>query len=448
MFAPILLAVSLFTRSLILVFGLMFGPQLAQAQLRVDITQGHSKPLPIAVLDFASDQTSVTEQNLSRSIAGVIRNNLANTRLFTLTPTETMIKSFLALDRVPNFENWRIIGAQAMVHGRVEQRADGSISVGFRLWDSFREIQMHASEYSANTSAWRRIAHIISDAIYSRLTGEGAYFDSSIVYVAESGPADMRIKRLAIMDQDGANHRFFTDGSATVLTPRFSPTKREITYLSYSSGVPHVYLYDIGTGRREILGNYEGITFAPRFSPDGNSLIFSQSVHGNSEIFIVNLHNRQRRRLTNNNAIDTSPSFSPDGSRVAFNSDRGGKPHLYVMNADGRNPARISFGKGAYTTPVWSPRGDLIAFTKQRGGKFYIGVMRPDGSQERLLSQSYLEEGPTWSPNGRVLMFFREFRDGSGAKLYSVDLTGFNLREVPTPGDASDPAWSPLKPLK
>ena len=304
---------------------------------------------------------------------------------------------------------------------------------------------MFASEYAANASAWRRIAHIVSDAIYSRLTGEGAYFDSSIVYIAESGPANKRVKRLAIMDQDGANHSFLTNGLETVLTPRFSPTKREITYLSYSSGIPHVYLYDISTGRQEILGSYEGITFAPRFSPDGNSLVFSQSVRGNSEIYTINLRNRKRQRLTNNGAIDTSPSFSPDGQRIVFTSDRGSKPHLYVMNADGSKTERISFGKGAYTTPVWSPRGDLIAFTKQQGGKFSIGVMRTDGSGERILSQSYLEEAPTWSPNGRVLMFFRESRKGNDAKLYSVDLTGHNLREVATPMNASDPAWSPLK---
>ena len=428
---------------LLLTLGLLSAP--VSAQVRVDITEGGSEPLPIAVLDFASENAPSAIQNLGRSIAEVIQNNLANSLLFAVTPKEAMIKRHIPLDRVPAFENWRVINTQAVVHGRITQKADGTISVGFRLWDAYQETQMFASEYSANASAWRRIAHIISDAIYSRLTGEGAYFDSSIVYIAESGPADARIKRLAIMDQDGANHSFLTNGLETVLTPRFSPTKREITYLSYSSGIPHVYLYDISTGRQEILGSYEGITFAPRFSPDGNSLIFSQSIRGNSEIYTVNLRNRQRSRLTNNDAIDTSPSFSPDGTQVVFTSDRGGSPQLYVMNVDGSNPERISFGKGSYTTPVWSPRGDLIAFTKQQRGKFSIGVMRTDGSAERILSQSYLEEGPTWSPNGRVLMFFRESRQGNDARLYSVDLTGHNLREVSTPINASDPAWSPLK---
>lgn len=417
----------------------------ALAQLRVNITEGASEPLPVAILDFSDNSDSGELQKLGRSISEVIRQNLANTLLFSVTPTNAMIKRYIDLENEPNFANWRVINTQAVVHGHVEQKADGTISVGFRLWDAFQETQMFASEYAANASAWRRIAHIISDAIYSRLTGEGAYFDSSIVYIAESGPANKRVKRLAIMDQDGANHSFLTNGLETVLTPRFSPTKREITYLSYSSGIPHVYLYDISTGRQEILGSYEGITFAPRFSPDGNSLVFSQSVRGNSEIYTINLRNRKRQRLTNNGAIDTSPSFSPDGQRIVFTSDRGSKPHLYVMNADGSNAERISFGKGSYTTPVWSPRGDLIAFTKQHRGKFSIGVMRTDGSEERILSQSYLEEAPTWSPNGRVLMFFRESRKGNDAKLYSVDLTGHNLREVTTPMNASDPAWSPLK---
>lgn len=414
------------------------------AQLRVNITEGYSEPMPIAVLDFASQRNSGREQQYGQNIAKVIRNNLLNTQLFALTDKQAMLTSHIPLDNVPSFADWRLINAQALVHGNVTQNTDGTISVGFRLWDSVQEIQLQANSYTASENAWRRIAHIISDTIYSRLTGEAPYFDSSIVYVAESGPGDQRIKRLAIMDQDGANHNFLTDGSATVLTPRFSPVKREITYLSYSSGVPHVYLYDISSGKREILGSYEGITFAPRFSPDGKSLIFSQSIRGNSEIHAIDLGKRKRTRLTNNSAIDTSPSYSPDGKHIVFNSDRGGKPHLYVMNFDGSNPKRISFGKGTYTTPVWSPRGDLIAFTKQQKGQFYIGVMRPDGSQERLLSKSYLEEGPTWSPNGRIIMFYRQDRN-KGPQLFSVDLTGFNLRQVITPGDASDPAWGPLK---
>ncbi|MEM9750302.1 MAG: Tol-Pal system beta propeller repeat protein TolB, partial [Pseudomonadota bacterium] len=294
------------------------------------------------------------------------------------------------------------------------------------------------------------VAHIISDAIYKRLTGEDGYFDTRVVFVAESGPKTERVKRLAIMDQDGANPSFLTDGSYTVLTPRFSPTAQQITYMSYADRTPQVYLFNIETGEQEILGDFPGMTFAPRFSPDGSKVLMSLERSGNSDIFVMDLRRRTTQRLTFSPAIDTSPSMSPDGRRITFSSDRGGQgEQIYVMKADGSDARRITFGDGRYGTPVWSPRGDLLAFTKQKRGKFFIGVIRADGSGERLLTESFLDEGPTWAPNGRVLMFFRQTpsrRDGTGGsvRLWSVDLTGYNLRPVQTPGDASDPAWSPL----
>ncbi len=337
------------------------------------------------------------------------------------------------------------------MQGNVKVQPDGRLRVEFRLWDVFAEAQMTGLAYFTEPQNWRRVAHIISDAIYKRITGEEGYFDTRVVFVAESGPKSRRIKRLAIMDQDGANFRFLTDGSALVLTPRFSPTTQEITYLSYFNDSPRVYLFDIETGRQEVLGNFDGMTFAPRFTSDGRSVLMSFAKDGNSEVYRMDLQTRNVTRLTRHPAIDTSPSASPDGKFIAFNSDRGGAPQLYVMDQDGANVRRISFARGRYSTPVWSPRGDLIAFTKQMGGKFHIGVMRPDGSGERLLTESFLDESPTWAPNGRVLMFFRETPSdtkglGGTVKLYSIDLTGFNLREVVTAGDASDPAWSPLNP--
>jgi TolB protein len=326
---------------------------------------------------------------------------------------------------------------------------DGRLRVEFRLWDVFAEQQMVGMAYRTATGGWRRVAHIISDAIYKRITGEDGYFDTRVVYIAERGLQNRRIKRLAIMDQDGENHRFLTDGSALVLTPRFSPTLQEITYLSYYRNVPRVYLFNIDTGRQEVLGDFPGMTFAPRFSPDGRKIIMSMAKDGNTEIYTMDLRTRAVRQLTNHSAIDTSPSFSPDASQVVFNSDRGGTQQLYTMNAAGGGVQRISFGKGRYATPVWSPRGDLIAFTKMRGGRFYIGVMRPDGSGERLLAEGFSVESPTWAPNGRVLMFYRQqpfdLKGGSGrSRVFSVDLTGQNEREIITPLDASDPAWSPL----
>ncbi|PPR22776.1 MAG: Protein TolB [Alphaproteobacteria bacterium MarineAlpha10_Bin3] len=423
--------------------------EVAQAELRVDIRRGYVEPLPVAVTEF-SGITSPKAQ-MGRDMSGVIAANLERSGLFKPLDPRAFIQNASSLRVRPRFSDWRVINAQALVQGNIKVQPDGRMRVEFRLWDVFAEAQMTGLAYFTEPQNWRRVAHIISDAIYKRITGEDGYFDTRIVFVAESGPRDRRIKRLAIMDQDGANFRFLTDGSALVLTPRFSPTTQEITYLSFYNNVPRVYLFDIETGRQEVLGNFKGMTFAPRFSTDGQSVLMSFALNGNSEIWRMDLNTRKETRLTNNPAIDTSPSPSPDGKYITFNSDRGGSPQLYVMDWNGKNVRRISFSRGRYATPVWSPRGDLIAFTKQVGGKFHIGVMRPDGSGERLLSESFLDESPTWAPNGRILMFFRETPSdsmgrGGSAKLYSIDLTGYNLREVVTAGDASDPAWSPLNP--
>jgi TolB protein len=335
--------------------------------------------------------------------------------------------------------------AQALVMGRVTREGDGRLRTEFRLWDVFSGEQLIGQQFFTSPENWRRVAHIIADAIYTRLTGEKGYFDTRIVYISETGAKDKRVKRLAIMDQDGANSRILTDGRSLVLTPRFSPTRQEITYMSYEGGNPRVYLLQIETGQREVVGNFPGMTFSPRFSPDGQKIIMSLQQGGNSNIYTMDLRSRATMRLTDTPAIDTAPSFSPDGNRIAFESDRGGRQQLYVMNSDGSNQQRISFGPGSYSTPVWSPRGDIIAFTKQYGGKFAIGVMNVDGSGERILTEGFHNEGPTWAPNGRVLMFFREAQGANGGpNLYSIDLTGYNERRIPVEGFGSDPAWSPL----
>ncbi len=418
------------------------------AQLNIDITRGVVEPLPIAVTDFAGAVQN--EKAFGRDIALVVSADLERSGLFRPVSPAAFIEKELALDGLPRFGDWRVINAQALVHGRVQMLPDGRLKVEFRLWDVFAEQQMVGLAYFTAPANWRRVAHIIADAIYKRVTGEDGYFDTRIVYVAESGSATKRVKRLAIMDQDGEKHRFLTDGSDLVLTPRFSPTLQEITYLSYRGGRPRVYIYNIDTGRQEVVGEFRGMSFAPRFSVDGSQLVMSVAEDGNSEIYTMDLRSRAVRRLSNNAAIDTSPSFSPDGRQIVFNSDRGGSPQLYVMDADGGNVRRVSFGDGRYATPVWSPRGDLIAFTKIHQGRFHIGVMRSDGSGERLLTEGFHVEGPTWAPNGRVLMYFQkdpaDARGGGGSRLYTIDLTGFNQRQVVTPLDASDPAWSPLIP--
>lgn len=434
------------------VIGMIAGTFSAHAVIEIDITRGNIQPLPIAIPAFPGSEQVMTSagslSELGRQVAQVITADLERSGLFASIDPRAFINSPNAT-AAPQFANWRAVGAQALVTGNVLLREDGQLSVEFRLWDVLAGSQMRGLRLSGAPSTWRRVAHKISDEIYKRLTGENGYFDTRIVYIAESGPYLERIKRLAIMDQDGHNHQFLTDGSYMILNPRFSPTDQEITYLSYYNDTPRVYLWNIESGKSEMLGEFEGMTFAPRFSPDGKKVVMSKAERGNSDIFAMELATRRIERLTTHSAIDTSPSYSPFGRYITFNSDRGGSQQIYVMDANGGNVKRISFGEGRYATPVWSPRGDLIAFTKQAGGKFYIGVMRPDGTGERILTESYFEEGPTWSPNGRVLMFYRKYpydNNGGGGdtQLWSIDLTGYNERQILTPLDGSDPAWSPL----
>ncbi len=421
----------------------------AHAELTIDITRGHMSPMPIAIPEFFGPGPQ--ESQAGRDIARVVAADLERSGLFAPIDSKAFIQDATSLQAAVRFADWRQINADALVQGKVEATPDGRLRVEFRLWDDRAEVQMAGQAYTSSPQGWRRVAHLIADSIYKRMTGEDGYFDTQIVYIAEDGPKNNRRKRLAIMDQDSENHRFLTDGSDLVLTPRFSPTAREITYMSYYRGTPRVYIFQIDTARREVLGDFPGMTFAPRFSPDGNKVIFSMSADGNSNLYEMNLLTRQKRRLTDFPGIDTSPSYSPDGSKIVFNSDRGGAQQLYSMDADGSNVQRITFGEGRYATPVWSPRGDLIAFTKMKGGEFFIGVMHPDGSGERLLANGWLVEGPTWAPNGRVLSYWREAPSddrgrGSSSKLYTIDLTGVNERQVVTPVDGSDPAWSPLIP--
>ncbi|MEC7537402.1 MAG: Tol-Pal system beta propeller repeat protein TolB, partial [Pseudomonadota bacterium] len=389
----------------LVLLGFLASAGLAIAEVRVDITRGHLEPLPIAISDFYGKE--IRDGEIGADIAAVVSGNLERSGLFKPVDKGAFLQKPKSLQVQPRFSDWRVINAQALVNGSVKLQPDGRLRVEFRLWDVFAEAQMTGLAYFTEPNNWRRVAHIISDAIYKRITGESGYFDTRVVYVAESGPLRRRVKRLAIMDQDGSNIRYLTNGEALVLTPRFSPAAQEISYLSYFNNTPRVYLFNIESGRQEILGNFKGMTFAPRFMPDGQSVILSFAKGGNTDIWMMDLRTRKSTRLTKHPAIDTSPSGSPDSRCVVFNSDRGGTPQLYVMNIDGSSVRRISFGRGRYATPVWSPRGDLIAFTKQSRGRFFIGVMRPDGSGERLLTESFLDEAPTWAPNGRVLMFFR-----------------------------------------
>ncbi len=416
----------------------------------IDVNKARVEPIPIAIPDLGGGDGAGSQ--LGRQIAGVISADLARSGLFRIIDPASFIQAGPSRPDAPNFQNWKPIGAQALVTGQTQTMGDGRVRVEFRLWDVSPGKQIQGTAYTTAQGSWRRIAHVIADVIYERLLGEKGYFDTRVVYIGATGPRDRRTKRLAIMDQDSENNQFLTDGSSLVLTPRFHPTQNKIAFMSYASNRPRVYLFDLDSRRQTVLGDFSGMTFAPRFSPDGGNVVMAVANGGGSDIVMTGLGGGGARNLTNSGAIDVSPCFSPDGSKIAFASDRGGDQQIYVMGAGGGGAQRISFGSGRYATPVWSPRGDLIAFTRYGGGEseFDIGVMHPDGSGERILAKGWLVEGPTFAPNGRVLMFWRETRasgargEGFSSRLYSVDITGFNERAVPTPTDASDPAWSPV----
>ncbi len=436
-----------FAAGLLAPAALALVPAAARAQsgpLRIEVTEGVIAPVPYAIPDFVAENPAGGQY--ATAIARVVAGNLTGTGLLREIPREAHVGRITSFDSPVQFSDWRAINAQALITGAA--RLDGQrLSVKFRLFDVLSGQQMgDGLQFDGSIQNWRRMAHRVSDAIYTRLTGEGGYFDTRVVFVAESGPRENRRKQLAIMDQDGENAQFLTDGATLVLAPRFSPRGERILYTSYERGTPRVILMDLASRQRQVLANQPGtMTFAPRFAPDGQSVIFSLSVGGNTNLYALNLNSGQRIQLTQTAAIDTAPSFAPDGGRVVFESDRSGTSQLYVMPTGGGQAQRISFGEGRYSTPVWSPRGDLVAFTKSHAGRFHIGVMRTDGSNERLLTSSFLDEGPTWAPNGRVIMFTREAAGGD-PQLFSVDISGRNLRRIPSPGPASDPAWSPLLP--
>ncbi len=425
------------------------------ALVEVDITRGNLDPLPIAIsplyVELGSQEIKQDDKfikNIGEEISKVIEMNFRRSGLFNPLKKDSFVQNPDIAHVKPRFEDWRLIKAQALVTGKVTV-SDDKLRAEFRLWDVVAAKEMIALAFTTTPNNWRRVAHIISDKIYQRLTGEEGYFDTRIIYVSETGKKTQRYKKIAIMDQDGANVKYLTLGNELVLTPRFSPRNQLVTYLSYFRNLPRVYLLDIETGVQEVVGDFPGMTFAPRFSPDGNKIIMSFAQDGNSDIYTMDIKTRVVERITDHTSIDTSPSYSPDGKYICFNSDRSGLQQIYVMRSDGSNVKRITFGKGLYGTPVWSPRGDLIAFTKVHQGKFYIGVMRSDGSGERLLTENFYQEAPSWSPNGRVLIFYRETKtdskgEGFSAKLWSIDLTGYNERIIETETDGSDPSWSSL----
>ena len=419
---------------------------LTNAQLQFNITDGQVAPTPIAIANFTNENGEISD--VGKQIAQIISSDLDSSGLFRPIDTAAFIAPPTAPTVRPNFTNWTPLGVKGLLVGSAQLGEGGKTLVEFVLWDVVTGEPIASAEGEADRNGIRRIAHQIADFVYEEFTGDIGYFDTRVVYVAESGSQSRRLKRLAIMDQDGHNHQYLTSGADLVLTPRFSPTANEIAYLNYFNDEPNVYLFEIATGRTERLGSFPGMTFAPRFAPSGDKLIMSLAQNGMTDIYEMDMRTQAINRLTHSASIDTSPSYSPDGKQIVFNSDRGGSQQLYVMDADGSNVRRVSFNQGRYATPVWSPRGDIIAFTKMADGQFYIGVMKVDGTGERLLARGFLVEGPTWAPNGRVLMYFKQQpfeADGTGGDthVYRIDITGFNEKRIITPSDASDPAWSP-----
>ncbi|MBR2574760.1 MAG: Tol-Pal system protein TolB [Loktanella sp.] len=435
-------------RILTLLIALMFaGPALAQdGPLRLTITDGVIEPITYAVPSFEAETPQAGQ--LATDLTRLVAQNLSGTGLFREVPASAFISQVNAFAQPVAFADWRAVNAQALIIGAVSVNGD-QVNVKFRLFDVFSGQELGSGlQFAGTTAGWRRMGHKVSDAVYSRITGEGGYFDSRVVFVAESGPKDNRLKRLAVMDYDGVNVQFLTDSSSIVLAPRFSPRGDQVLYTSFESGFPRINLLDVANvGRRQIATAPGEMSFSPRFSRDGRQVIYSLSNGGTTDIYRTDLDSGQHVRLTATPSIDTAPSLSPDGSQIVFESDRSGSQQLYIMSSTGGDARRISFGEGRYSTPIWSPRGDLVAFTKMNAGRFHIGVMRTDGSEERLLTSSFLDEAPTWSPNGRVIMFTRETQGADGASaLYSVDISGRNLRAVPIQSAASDASWGPLQP--
>ena len=407
--------------------------------------------LGIAIPGFATDADVPTQANagstaaLGRSLAGVISANLRNNGLFKPSGPDGLPQPSYGQVSAPEFGTWSGTGAEMLVQGSVSAVTGGQLTIGCHLYDVALKQQLAQASWTVAPADWRRAAHRCSDLVYSRLSGENPFFDSRIAYIAESGPKARRMKRLAVMDSDGANHRFLTTGQATALTPRFSPDYRSILYLSYLNGAPRIYVYDLASNTQRLITQSRNPTFAPRWSPDGKWVLYSMAIGGNTDIYKVSAAGGTPVKLTDTPGIDIGGSYSPDGSKIVFESDRSGGQQIYVMNADGTNQQRISFGGGRAATPEWSPRGDQIAFTHM-AGNFRIAVMSPAGGDVRLLTDSWQDEAPTWAPNGRVIQFFRTARGSGQTSVWQVDLTGRNERRLPTPADASDPAWGPIRP--
>ncbi|MDR0449048.1 MAG: Tol-Pal system beta propeller repeat protein TolB [Rickettsiales bacterium] len=432
----------------IFVFSLFFAMfSGARAEIVVDIVAGNTPQIPVAIVPFETADATLKAD--AKMLNQVLAQNLERTGLFKILDPESFPET-LKFGELPSFEHWKLIKAKALVQAKLSKASNNNLRLQFFLWDVDSGEQIEAQSLVASVKSKRRLAHISGDEIYKRLTGEGGYFDTQIVYIAESGPVEARIRRLAIMDQDGHNNRYISSPDVYVTSPYFSPNMHTLVFLSYRNDDPAVWTLDLSTGEQRKLGKFSGMTFAPAFSPDGNKVAMSLVDDMAINLYEYDMEKKTLRQLTYYDGIDTSPSYSPDGKSLVFNSDRSGSQQLHILDLSTLDAHRISFGSGRYATPSWSPRGDYIAFTRILSDTFSIGVMTPKGKSEKILASGWFMESPNWAPNGRRVVFHATDKSKDGmersSEIISVDITGQNSYHIKTPGNAVSPSWSPLLP--
>ena len=422
----------------------------ARAELKVDIIAGAVDPISIAIQKFETGKgVSSSDATMIRD---VVENDLRRTGLFRIVSHDAF-PEYVKMGEMPDFKSWTAIHAQVLVQASLTLDEEKRYKLEFYVWDVNGTEQIEAQSLVASKKSARRLAHIMADAIYERLTGEVGYFDTQIVFIAESGPVGDRVKRMAIMDQDGYGFRYLSDAKTFVMSPHFSPNMQTVVFLSYRDDDPMIWTLDLDTGAQRKLGQFGGMNFSPRFSPDGTRVALSLVKNGLTHIYEYNLEDKTLRQLTFGNSLDTSPSYSPDGKKMAFNSDRTGRQQIHVLDLETGKEERITFGNGRYATPAWSPDGQFIAFTKIADDTFYIGVMSPNGRNEKILAGGWYMEAPSWAPNSRRVVYYETEKLGPAeterqSHIRSIDIMGQNLYDIEIPDGISgvEPTWSPRLP--
>lgn len=421
----------------------------AYAELKVDIVAGAVEPISVAVQKFEVGSHASTRD--AAMLRDVVDNDLKSTGLFRIV-NRNALPEFVKMGDMPDFKLWSAVRAQVLVQAKLTRQVDDMYRLEFYVWDVQGGEQIEAQSLVASKKSMRRLAHIMADAIYERLTGEVGYFDTQIVFITETGPMGERVKRMAIMDQDGYNMRYLSDDKTFVMSPSFSPNMHTVVFLSYRDEDPMIWTLDLETGEQRRLGQFGGMNFAPQFSPDGRRIALSLVKRGVTHIYEYDIENKTLRQLTSGGTINTSPSYSPDGKKMAYNSNRSGSQQIHVLDLESGQQERITFGAGRYATPAWSPDGRFIAFTKIADDTFYIGIMSPTGRNEKILAGGWFMEAPSWAPGSRRLVYYETEKDDDDIERHShirtVDIMGQNIYEIKLPDGVHgmEPTWSPRLP--